>query len=241
MVEPIVTALPTPQPQPPQSQRISDGSMTGSAVPQQPMTPPSTSPMASPRVSAQHRSSFLGDLPRDGSNSPSLGGRHLSMSGGAMDTPRVVVPISVIPRSPVVAGSGARTPPQVTRTPSVMSSPSSAPSNVGGGAGGEFANSVIKSRVYHDGQTYVLLLSSGLSYSSLLAMVKRKVGRPATTDVRVKFEDDSGDFILIGGDEDVRTALALAWGRAQAAMSAAGGALSIASAPAALNLFVFDI
>ncbi|KAJ3363384.1 hypothetical protein GGF32_004378 [Allomyces javanicus] len=127
------------------------------------------------------------------------------------------------------AGSGRRYPSPSTPLPPV---PQGANANASGGPLIE----VVKCRVYHNGNMYVLLLPRGVSYQGLVAQIKRKVGR--TADVRIKYEDEDSDFVLIAGDEDVATAMAAAW---TTASRVAAAAQSLVSAPAVLNLFVFDV
>ncbi|KAI9184571.1 Guanine nucleotide exchange factor for Cdc42p [Blastocladiella emersonii ATCC 22665] len=97
---------------------------------------------------------------------------------------------------------------------------------------------VVKCRVYHGGHVYVLLLPRGVSSAGLVAQVKRKIGRPAGSEVRIKYEDDEGDFVLLQDDADVNLAMDTAWLHARKTASAAQ---SLASSPAVLNLFVFDV
>jgi hypothetical protein len=59
---------------------------------------------------------------------------------------------------------------------------------------------------------HLLLLPRATSYSTLVSQVRRKMGNSRSVNLRIQYEDDDGDRVLLCGDDDVSLAMDLAWG-----------------------------
>ena len=71
----------------------------------------------------------------------------------------------------------------------------------------------LKCKVHHSGDIFVLFVNpTTITYSSLLARVSEKVSPSSETgqeNVKLRYEDEDGDYITIYGDDDVRLAIRL--------------------------------
>ncbi|KAF8244253.1 hypothetical protein K440DRAFT_559152 [Wilcoxina mikolae CBS 423.85] len=144
-----------------------------------------------PNASQLSRVSPGGSIPPVPSLPTSLPGNYIPYSGGPAiinrgqnDSPTSPVP-SDSPSSPDQNGTGAP---------------------VNGVATGK---SQVKVKVHYNNDKFVLIVPYNIAYAQLIDRIERKVefcGVLPTTPIRVRYQDEDGDFISMNSDDDVQMA-----------------------------------
>lgn len=75
---------------------------------------------------------------------------------------------------------------------------------------------IVKVKAHHNDDIYVLFLAANIAHRELLTRVREKIcdahgdSELAASVTKMRYHDEDGDFITMGGDDDVRVAMRLA-------------------------------
>lgn len=149
-----------------------------------------------PNPSQLSRVSPGGVIPPVPSLPPSLPGTYLPYSGGPAVINRGQ---NESPTSPILASQRSETP-----TAPDPNGTSGTPVN-----GVSTAKSQVKVKVHYNNDKFVLIVPYNIAYAQLIDRIERKVefcGALPASPIRVRYQDEDGDFISMNSDDDVQMA-----------------------------------
>ena len=138
-----------------------------------------------------------GVIPPVPSLPPSLPGPYIPYSGGPAVVSRGQ---NGSPTSPILPGQRSETP-TAPDLNGVLGTP------VNGGI--STAKSQVKVKVHYNNDKFVLIVPYSIAYAQLIDRIERKVefcGALPASPIRVRYQDEDGDFISMNSDDDVQMA-----------------------------------